>query len=103
MSWRKLEELLKKAVIIYLPHGFQEILEFSFQYNPQEEKEFEKLVLNTEKTDGNYIVVAEKKVLKSRNILTKFLDTIVPKWKSDTISAEKIVKGEREAYFKDIV
>ncbi len=101
MSWKELEELLKKAVIIYLPHGFQEILEFSFQYNPQEKEEFKKLVLSTEKTDENFIVVAEKKILKGKNILTRFLDTIVPRWKSNTISAEKIVKGEREVELKN--
>ena len=95
MSWRELEELLKKAAIVYLPLGFKDILEFSFQYNPQEREEFEKLVLNTEEANENFIVVAEKKALKGKNVLTKFLDTIVPKWKSNTVSAEEIMKGEK--------
>jgi len=95
MSWGELEELLKKVVIVYLPLGFKDILEFSFQYNPQERQEFEKLVINSEETNENFIIVAEKKILKGKNILTNFLDTIVPKWKSNTVHAREVLKGEK--------
>ena len=97
MSWKELEELLKKAIILQLPKSFQEFLNFFFReaQSEKEKAEIRQTILSGQ-ADGDYLyLVVEKSKFKRDNVLYKLLDTIVPKWRDSIQSVEGYVRERK--------
>jgi hypothetical protein len=85
MSWKELEDLLKKVVIIPISQDTWDFLEFSMQKsrNEREKMELQQTILSTEKKENGEVYIAvEKSKLKKNNILYKLLDFLTPNWRT---------------------
>ena len=85
MSWRELEDCLKKLVVLYIPEDTWKFLEFSIQQSKNEKEKTELLqtILYHDKNGkGDVFIVAEKSKLKKTNALYKLLDFISPNWRT---------------------
>ena len=85
MSWKELEDLLKKVVIIPISQDTWDFLEFSMQKsrNEREKMELQQTILSTEKKEnGEVYITVEKSKLKKNNTLYKLLDFLTPNWRT---------------------
>jgi len=97
MSWKEIEDSLKKVAIVSIPEDAWEVFEIVFQTNQREKEEFDKTVLavSHSKATGEVYISAEKSKFRGRNILTKLLDVAMLKWKECLHDAVKWVEGEK--------
>jgi len=85
MSWKEIEDLLKKVVIIVISQDTWDFLEFSMQKsrNEREKMELKQTILSTEKKENGEVYIAvEKSKLKKNNTLYKLLDFLTPNWRA---------------------
>ena len=98
MSWKELEDLLKKVVIIVISQDTWDFLEFSMQksHNEREKMELQQTILSTEKKENGEVYIAvEKSKLKKNNTLYKLLDFLTPNWRTFIQDAVGYVKEEK--------
>ena len=97
MSWKEIEDSLKKVAVVSIPEDAWEIFEIVFQTNQKEKEEFDKTVLavSHSKATGEVFISAEKSKFKGRNILTKLIDVAYPKWKDNLHDAVKWAESEK--------
>ena len=97
MSWKEIEDSLKKVAVVSIPEDAWEIFEIVFQTNQKEKEEFDKTVLavSHSKATGEVYISAEKSKFKGRNILTKLIDVAYPKWKDNLHDAVKWAESEK--------
>ena len=97
MSWKEIEDSLKKVAVVSIPEDAWEIFEIVFQTNQKEKEEFDKTVLavSHSKATGEVFISAEKSKFKGRNILTKLIDVAYPKWKENLHDAVKWAESEK--------
>ena len=83
MSWREIENELKKVVLIPIPEDtwstFRMLLEAT--RNDAEKTEIEQTILATEKRDSEVFVVVLKSKLR-RSAFFKWLDSLLPNWRT---------------------
>lgn len=97
MSWKEIEDSLKKVAVVSIPEDAWEVFEIVFQTNQKEKEEFDKTVLavSHSKATGEVFISAEKSKFKGRNILTKLIDVAYPKWKDNLHDAVKWAESEK--------
>jgi len=98
MSWRELEDYLKKLVVLYIPEDTWEFLEFSIRQsqNEREKTELLQTILSHEKNEkGEFFIAIEKSRLKKTNALYKLLDFISPNWRTFTHDAVGYLKEKK--------
>jgi len=84
MSWRELEDLLKKLVVITVPKRIWEFIELSIRemQNEREKLELTQSIFSYENLESNEVsIVVEKTNLKKNNALYKLLDFLIPNWR----------------------
>ncbi len=85
MSWKELEELLKKILVVPVPETTWSFIEFSLEnmQNEKEKKELRETILSHEKMDSGEVYMAvEKARLKKGNALYSLLDMFSPNWRT---------------------
>ena len=97
MSWKELEDLLKKVAFVSISKDAWEIFEMVFQANPKEKEDFDRTVLAVSHSEatGEIYIATEKSKFRSKNILTKLLDVAIPNWKENLHDAVKLMEGEK--------
>ena len=85
MSWRELEELLKKVLVVPIHEKTWSFIEFSLENmeNEKEKKELQETILSHEKKDnGEVFLTVEKARFKKGNALYNLLDMFSPNWRN---------------------
>jgi len=95
MSWKEIENELKNVAVVQISNDAWEIFEMVFQANKTEKEEFDKTVLAVFKDGDNVQIAATKSKFRTKNILTKLLEAIFPKWKENLQDAVKLMEGEK--------
>jgi len=101
MSWKELEELLKKIIVIEIPPEAWSFIENTlpkFQ-NEKEKKETKETILSYETNAEQVIIVVDKSKLTKSNPLYKALDFILPNWRTGIKEAIGLV-GESKVLSK---
>lgn len=100
MSWKELEELLKKVLVVPVPETTWSFIEFSLEnmQNEKEKRELQKTILSHEKMDSGEVYMAvEKARLKKGNALYSLLDMFSPNWRTLVHEAVGYLKEEKLA------
>jgi len=98
MSWRELEDLLKKLVVITVPKRIWEFIELSIKemQNEREKLELTQSILSYENLESNEVsIVVEKTNLKKNNALYKLLDFLIPNWRTFIQDAVEYAKESK--------
>jgi len=95
MSWKEIENELKNVAVVQISNDAWEIFEMVFQANKTEKEEFDKTVLAVFKDGDNVQIATTKSKFRTKNILTKLLEAIFPKWKENLQDAVKLMEGEK--------
>ena len=85
MSWRELEEILKKVLVITIPENTWNFLEFFIRQSQNEREKLELLqtILSHEKNErGEILIAVEKDKVKGNSVLYKLLDSLLPNWRT---------------------
>ena len=85
MSWKELEELLKKVLVVPIHEKTWSFIEFSLENmeNEKEKRELQETILSYEKRDnGEVFLVVEKARFKKGNALYNLLDMFSPNWRN---------------------
>ena len=85
MSWKELEELLKKVLVVPIPEKTWNFIEFSLENmeNEKEKRELQETILSHEKRDnGEVFLTVEKARFKKGNALYNLLDMFSPNWRT---------------------
>ena len=97
MSWKELEELLKKVLVVPIPEKTWNFIEFSLENmeNEKEKKELQETILSHEKRDnGEVFLAVEKARFKKGNALYNLLDMFTPNWRTLVHEAVGYLKEE---------
>ena len=83
MSWKELEELIKKIVVVAVQKDTWEFIESISQkfQNEAEKKELQQTVLSVEKLENQALIALEKSRVKKTNPLYRLLESLEPGWK----------------------
>lgn len=98
MSWKELEDILKKIAVVIIHEKTWEFLEFSIEQaqNEREKRELLETILSHEKNDNNEVLVAvEKSKLKKGKVLYNLLDLFTPNWRTLVHDAVGYVEEEK--------
>ena len=98
MSWKELEELLKKVLVVPIPEKTWNFIEFSLENmeNEKEKKELQETILSHEKKDnGEVFLTVEKARFKKGNALYNLLDMFSPNWRTLVHEAVGYLKEEK--------
>ena len=85
MSWKELEELLKKVLVVPIHEKTWSFIEFSLENmeNEKEKRELQETILSHEKRDnGEVFLTVEKARFKKGNALYNLLDMFSPNWRN---------------------
>ena len=85
MSWKELEELLKKVLVVPIHKKTWSFIEFSLENmeNEKEKRELRETILSHERRDnGEVFLVVEKARFKKGNALYNLLDMFSPNWRN---------------------
>ena len=85
MSWKELEELLKKVLVVPIHEKTWSFIEFSLENmeNEKEKKELQETILSHEKkNNGEVFLAVEKARFKKGNALYNLLDMFSPNWRN---------------------
>jgi len=97
MSWKELEGLLKKIVVIEIPPEAWSFIENTlpkFQ-SEKEKKETKETILSYERNDEQVTIAVDKSKLTKSNPLYKALDFILPNWRTGIKEATGLVKESK--------
>ncbi len=100
MSWKELEELLKKVLVVPIHEKTWSFIEFSLENmeNEKEKRELQETILSHEKRDnGEVFLTVEKARFKKGNALYKLLDMFSPNWRNLVHEAAGYLKEEKLA------
>ena len=85
MSWKELEELLKKVLVVPIHEKTWSFIEFSLENmeNEKEKRELQETILSHERKDnGEVFLAVEKGRFKKGNALYNLLDMFSPNWRN---------------------
>jgi len=98
MSWRELEDFLKKLVVITVSKSTWEFIEFSIRemQNEREKLELIQTILSYGSSENNEVpIVVEKTKMKKSNALYKLLDFLTPNWRTFIQDAVEYAKEKK--------
>jgi len=96
MSWKELENELKKVVLISIPKDTWETFQFllSASKNETEKQDINQTILATAEENSEVVVAIEKSKLK-RGAFSKWLDSLLPNWRTFIQEATGFLKEEK--------
>jgi len=100
MSWKELEELLKKVLVVPIHEKTWSFIEFSLENmeNEKEKRELQETILSHERRDnGEVFLTVEKARFKKGNALYNLLDMFSPNWRNLVHEGAGYLKEEKLA------
>ncbi len=104
MSWKELEELLKKVLVVPIHEKTWSFIEFSLENmeNEKEKMELQETILSHEKRDNGEVFLAVEKVrFKKGNALYNLIDMFSPNWRTLVHEAVGYLREEKLAAMRE--